>query len=119
MLFTWLERWRHDRAARRYGQRLPAQLQADYGAAEHYTAPQIARSAKQAGLSAKYVCIGQAVFLPEAEYQRLVAGQGGSPFSRDSLRAMFLRHAPPRPVTGNAGAATSDNLLAASQLRDI
>ena len=69
----WLRRWQLRRAARQYARRLGPHLQRAYGAAEHYTAPQIRASVSKLGLNTQFTAIGYAAFLTEDTFASLGA----------------------------------------------
>jgi hypothetical protein len=63
-----IRRWQMRRAAKQYARRLGPHLQRAYGAAEHYTVPQICTAIGKLGLDAKFVVLGLAAFLSEDEF---------------------------------------------------
>ena len=65
---NFLQRLRLRRAAKRYARRLPPHLRRAYGAAEHYTAPQIRAATAKLGLDSRYIAFGYAAFMSEDEY---------------------------------------------------
>lgn len=69
----WVRGWRMRRAAKQYAQRLRPHLQRAYGASEHYSAGQIRTSVGKLGLNPKFIALGYAAFLPEAEYDGVVS----------------------------------------------
>jgi hypothetical protein len=65
---SWFRRWQLRRAAKQYARRLGPHLQRAYGAAEHYSVPQICSAAAKLGLNPEFIVLGLAVFLSEAEF---------------------------------------------------
>jgi hypothetical protein len=63
----WFARWRLNRAARQYAQRLPRRLRAGWGSSKTYTRGQIDTSVRALRLDARYVYIAYAVFLTPDE----------------------------------------------------
>jgi hypothetical protein len=87
---NWYRRFQVRRAAKRYARLLAPHLLKAYGAAEHYTVPQVVTSVAKLGLDRQFLVLGCAahlseeaflsiadqlpVYLPYEEARRLVAG---------------------------------------------
>jgi hypothetical protein len=92
----WLRRLQMRRAATQYVRRLGPHLQRAYGAAEHYSAPQIRASVAKLGLNARFIALGYAGFLPEDQYAS-AALNTQIQISYEDARELFERLRPPKP----------------------
>ena len=91
----WLRRLQMRRAAKQYARRLGPHLQRAYGAAEHYSAPQIRAGVVKLGLKPRFTAIGYAAFLPEDQYAS-AALSAQIRLSYDDARELFERFRPPK-----------------------
>jgi uncharacterized protein DUF6559 len=88
-----LRRWQMRRAAKQYARRLGPHLQRAYGAAEHYSAPQIRAGVAKLGLDPRFITVGYAAFLPEDQYASS-AHNAPIPLSYPHARELFERFRP-------------------------
>jgi hypothetical protein len=85
-----LFRLRLRRAAKRYARQLGPHLRRAYGAAEHYSMPQIRAAVGRLGLNADFLALGLAAFLPEEEFASQ-AGEMPIYIPYDAARALVTR----------------------------
>ncbi len=71
MAVGWLGRWRLRIAIRRRARKFGATLLRDYGASESYTPGQIEHAVRKLGLPRRFLCVVQAGFLPEQDFNQL------------------------------------------------
>jgi len=90
-----LAEFRKRRALKRYAQKLPGQLFADYGASEHFTPAQINAAVAKLKLDREFIVYGYAGFLPEATFSQLAPQMPDRP-AYEEVRAELLRYGPPR-----------------------
>jgi hypothetical protein len=105
-----MQRWRYRTAARQYARRLAPQIRKDYGAAEFYSAKQIAASAARAGLAGEYIAFGYALYLEESTFMQWEGAK--SPNAHGELRALLKRYIPNTPSSGFASIGESSMLVA-------
>lgn len=68
-----IQRWRVNRAAKRYATALGPALAANFGASEFYNIMQIKSAVTRLKLDADYLCLAYAAFLPEVQFTAEVA----------------------------------------------
>jgi Family of unknown function (DUF6559) len=88
-----LRSWRMRRAAKQYARLLGPHLQHAYGAAEHYSAQQIATAAVRLGLDRDFIALGLAAFLPAEDFAAM-APQMPVFIPYDEARALVERFRP-------------------------
>jgi hypothetical protein len=98
---SWLEDWRLDRIARKYAQRLPARLSANWGSSKTYTKSQIDTAILEARLDPNSSYVAYAIFLPPDELASLEHR-----FSRHSILAVQAAFERVRPRS--AGSQSGD-----------
>ena|SRR5215471_5610653 len=108
----WLRQWQFHRAAKRYGLRLGAHLQRAYGAAEHYSPPQIRAGVAKLGLNPSYIVLGYAAFLPEEAFVSLAKSMPVY-LPYQEARETFVRYRPTRLTSASANPETSINVTTA------
>ena len=90
-----------NRAAKGYARKLLPWLQRSFGASEHYTPAQIRGGVAKLRLSAHYIAVAYAAFLPESEFERLGAETPVPIGYRDAWEA-FERYRPARLTSDSA-----------------
>ena len=88
---NWLKTFRKHRAAKQYARKLPNQLVAGWGHSQYYTGGQINSAVQKLNLDADFITIGYAVFLPEDQFNELVAEMPIS-LSYEDARTIFNRY---------------------------
>jgi hypothetical protein len=89
----WLRWWAMRRAAKTYAQRLPAELNADWGASDTYTVGQVRAAIQRCRLGGRYVAVAYAAFLTEADYLA-IAGDLPLVLPYDLAREVYGRMKP-------------------------
>ena len=70
---NFLSRMAVRRVAKRYAKRLPAELEANWGASDAYTIDQVRAAIARSGLRGRYIAVAYAAFLTEADYLNIAA----------------------------------------------
>jgi len=105
----WFRRFWLHRAAKQYARKLAPQLARAYGPSEHYSASQIRAAVAKLGLSAKYIALGYAGFLPENAFASIVADMP-SRIPYHAAHDLFDRFRPPALFSVSANPEMSINL---------
>ncbi|WP_397420909.1 DUF6559 family protein [Phenylobacterium sp.] len=98
---SWLADWRLKHVARRYAQRLPARLSANWGSSKTYTKGQIDTAILEARLDPNSSYVAYAIYLPPEELAALQHH-----FSRHSIHAVQAAFERERPRS--AGSQSGD-----------
>ena len=114
MLAAFLNGLKLKSAAKRFARELPPQLLRDYGASKFYTPQQIETSAGRAGLPARYVSLGWAMFLDAATFASVA--DANAPGSYQELRPMLARYAARRSHAGFQPASENTDAFAGSDV---
>ena len=91
-------KWR--RAAKAYARRLGSELAKAYGGLPPYTTEQVATAARRLGLDTRWIALGYAPFVAEADYHGIIS-QLPKPLPRETALEFFERYRPFRPATGD------------------
>ncbi len=98
MFGEFFERRRYRGAARHYALRLGPQMLKDYGSSALYSPRQIEKSADRAGLPARYIAFGYALYLEESAFREM--GDGKVSGSYEELRSLLKRCTLRTPSSG-------------------
>lgn len=100
-----LDRYRRNRAAKRYARELPRQLVRSFGGgSKHYTAAQIRKAVEKLRLDDRFIAFGYAAFLPEEAFGNTVAEMPIA-ISYDEARALLAGFKPSVPYSVSGSAA--------------
>jgi hypothetical protein len=96
-----------DNPAKRYARELGPWLRKSYGSSAHYTEGQIRRGVGELRLKQRFIALGYAAFMDEADFEAL---QDKMPvrLSYEDARARFARFAPSTPWSTGAGPSMVD-----------
>ncbi len=89
----WLRRWAMRRAARAYARRLPAELQAGWGAAPFYTPGQVAAAIRRLKLEGPHAALAYAAFTTQSDFETVESALRGQ-IGYDEARKLMERTAP-------------------------